>query len=162
MGKYLKCFVVYWLLYLLASFSCNLFYEVFYFFMIIPPFTFSWKAYNRPFIVGYFVVNYPVCAWQHHLLYVFTGCKSYFISAQSVLAYCRLDIKVALHNITYKAKTNLRNIYFSLTYCTGFFNSHLKVCWCFERFYYRNLLLFSPWKRLQFLFKVSLEKYDIH
>ncbi len=29
--------------------------------MIIPPFTFSWKAYNRPFIVGYFVVNYPVC-----------------------------------------------------------------------------------------------------
>ncbi len=108
--------------------------------MIIPPFTFSWKAYNRPFIVGYFVVNYPVCD-SIDLLYVFTGCKSYFISAQSVLAYCRLDIKVALHNITYKAKTNLRNIYFSLTYCTGFFNSHLRgfiiVIYCY--FHHENI-----------------------
>ncbi len=115
LGKYLKCFAVYLLQYLLANVSRNLFYEVFNFFMIIPPFPFCWKAYNRLFIGGFFCDELS-CLWQHDLLYVFTGSKSYFISAQAILACCRQDIKVALHNMTYKTKTNLRNIYFSKTY----------------------------------------------
>lgn len=119
LGKYFKCFAVYLLQYLLANVSCNLFYEVFNFFMIIPPFL-------KSLFIGGFFCDELSCLWQHDLLYVFTGSKSYFISAQA-LACCRQDIKVAFcttwltkQKLTWKIFTSVRHT----VYCTGFFNSH--------------------------------------
>lgn len=134
--------------YLLASFSCNLFYEVFYFLWLFHHLHLAENPIIGCLLVGSFVMNFPI--FYSMICYIcFLAVLAISFQFQLFSYFCRQDIKVALHNMTYESKTNLKNIYFSKAYeRLHLFSSivmnreQFKVCWCFES-YYSNLPLFT-------------------